>query len=213
MSGYAGSERLSSSVYAIHNLFYSCPFANHFLFKKRTLADVWRLIFFFILLTTDDVEAAPASSKAGVANESTIHESPSSTVTSQTPSTLSTPIDTPVRQLTPFQLSYHHNMKIYSADGTVDRSPSSPIVTVSAESTPTTSPMTLGVGGSRKKQRLVFRLFLTFFPIGNLRQAVLSFTRFGAALTVAHTPISYNTGTQVAQHCLLAHFTLWVCVY
>ncbi|VDM33395.1 unnamed protein product [Hydatigera taeniaeformis] len=104
--------------------------------------------------TSYDVEALQSSSKVSVANESAITESPSSTVTTPTVSTLSTPAETPVRQITPFQLSYHHHMKIYSAEGTVDRSPSSPIVTVSAESTPTTSPMALGVGGSRKKQRM-----------------------------------------------------------
>ncbi|EUB62478.1 Histone-lysine N-methyltransferase MLL5 [Echinococcus granulosus] len=106
--------------------------------------------------TSYDVEAMPASTKAGMANESTIQESPSSIVNSPTMSTISTPAGTPVRQITPFQLAYHHNMKIYSADSTADRSPSSPIVTVSAESTPTTSPMVLGVGGSRKKRISAF---------------------------------------------------------
>ncbi|KAL5110982.1 Inactive histone-lysine N-methyltransferase 2E [Taenia crassiceps] len=104
--------------------------------------------------TSYDVEAMPASSKAGVTNEPAIQESPSSTLTSQTPSTISTPADTPVRQIAPFQLSYHHHMKIYSADGTVDRSPCSPVVTASSESTPVNSPMPLSVGSSRKKQKI-----------------------------------------------------------
>uniref|UniRef100_A0A5K3FY52 SET domain-containing protein n=3 Tax=Mesocestoides corti TaxID=53468 RepID=A0A5K3FY52_MESCO len=75
-----------------------------------------------------------------------------------------------MKQDIPFQLSYHHHMKVYSVDGDGEPSPSHSTPTTSADATPTSSPMMAGRDftgvGSRKKIKR------SLFPDSPLRKSI-----------------------------------------
>lgn len=98
-----------------------------------------------------------APAKAPIPNEMTIQESPTDSVTSAQPlSATSTPVDTPVMQNKPLHLPYHNQMKIYTPEGSTERTPLTPVLSTSGDPTPITSPMTHNNSNSiKKKQRFV----------------------------------------------------------